>query len=70
MKFFRWFRKSKTVMFNSVLLTALPVFEAIREFMPELQSYLPDSIYKIMGLIVVVANIYLRTKTTKPLSEK
>lgn len=70
MKILRWIKKSKTMMFNSFLLTALPIFEAVREFMPELQSYLPESIYKIMGLVVVVGNIYLRTKTTKPLSEK
>lgn len=70
MKIFRWLKKSKTIMFNSALLIALPVFEAVHQFMPELQGYLPESIYKIVGLIVVVANIYLRTKTTKPLSEK
>ena len=70
MKAFRWLKKSKTIMFNSVLLVALPVFEVAHEFMPELQAYLPENIYKIVGVIVVVANIYLRTKTTKPLAEK
>lgn len=70
MKILRWLKKSKTIMFNSAMLIALPAFEAVHEFMPELQAYLPESIYKIVGLIVVLANIYLRTKTTKPLSEK
>lgn len=70
MKTLRGVRKSLTIWFNSALLAALPVFELAHSYLPELQSYLPDNVYRIMGIITVAGNIALRFKTTKPLSEK
>lgn len=63
-------RKSVVIWFNSSLLAALPVFEALHDALPELQQFLPDNIYKWAGLVVVVVNIILRFKTDKPLEEK
>ena len=63
-------RKSLTIWFNSLLLAGLPVFELAHDYLPELQSYLPDNVYKWMGIIVVVGNIALRFRTTKPLKDK
>ena len=66
----RGVRKSLTIWFNTLLLAALPVFEIAHSYLPELQTYLPDNVYKWMGIIVVVGNIALRFRTTKPLKEK
>lgn len=66
----RGVKKSLTIWFNGLLLAALPVFELTHDYLPELQTYLPDNVYKWMGIIVVVGNIALRFRTTKPLKEK
>lgn len=70
MKTLKGMRKSLTIWFNSLLLAGLPAFELAHDYMPELQDYLPDNVYKWMGIVVVVGNIMLRVRTTKPLSEK
>lgn len=66
----RGVKRSLTIWFNALLLAALPVFEITHSYLPELQAYLPDNVYKWMGIFVVVGNIALRFKTTKPLKEK
>lgn len=62
--------KSKTVWFNSVMIFLWSLFEVTKEFLPELQQYLPENVYKWVGLIVVIINIYLRTKTVASLCKK
>ncbi len=62
--------KSLTIWFNSLLLLALPVAEYASSSLPQLQQYLGVETYKLVGLIVVTANILLRFKTKAPLSEK
>lgn len=72
--------KSKTMWFNSLLLCMLPVFELLKEslnvfdyvhtYMPELQAYLPDNVYKVMGIIVVIGNVILRMATKTSLEDK
>jgi hypothetical protein len=37
---------------------------------PELQSYLPDNVYKWVGIAVVVLNLALRFKTNSDLAAK
>lgn len=67
-------RRSLTVWFNGLLLTALPYAEDIigfiRQALPELQAYLPDNWYKVMGVVVVVVNLLLRLKTKAALADK
>jgi hypothetical protein len=70
MKTLKGMHKSLTIWFNTLLLAGLPAFELMHDYMPELQSYLPDNVYKWMGIVVVVGNIALRMRTTKPLAEK
>lgn len=62
--------RSATVWFNSTLLAMLPLFEAVKSSVPELQSYLPDSAYKWVGLAVVVGNLLLRFKTNTDLAHR
>lgn len=66
--------RSMTMWFNGLLLAAWPFAEQIvggmREYMPELQPYLPADVFKWVGLAVVVLNIALRVRTTRALDEK
>lgn len=63
-------RRSLTVWFNAVMLAALPVVEIAKDALPELQQYLTPTVYKYVGLAVVVVNIGLRFRTSKPLEAK
>lgn len=62
--------KSATVWFNTVVLAAIPALEYAKEVLPDIQLYLGADSYKLAGLVILIANIALRFKTTKPLAEK
>lgn len=62
--------RSFTVWFNGMLLLGLPVFEALKQSLPDLQTYLPDNVYKTVGVVVVLGNIALRFRTTTDLAAK
>lgn len=62
--------RSRTIWFNAFLLTLLPLFEMISGAMPQLHEYLPDNVYKAVGVITVAGNIVLRFLTSKPLEAK
>lgn len=73
--------RSKTVWVNSIFLTLLPfadqlvvaiapVLQDLSASLPELQPYLPDNIYKFVGICMVCVNIFLRFKTRLPLDAK
>lgn len=67
-------RKSFTLWFNGLLLSASPfLFDGLAYAaaeLPKLQEYMPENHYKTMMLLVVGGNIALRFKTTKALAEK
>lgn len=62
--------RSFTIWFNALLLAALPLYEAAKESLPDLQGYLPPDLYKWVGVAVVVGNILLRFKTRTDLAHK
>ena len=62
--------KSVTMWFNGILLALLPTFEMAADAVPQLHDYLPDNVYKTMGLIAIGGNILLRFKTSQPLKDK
>jgi hypothetical protein len=62
--------KSWTVWFNGLLLASLPLFEMTLAVIPQLQEFLPENVYKIVGLIAVVGNILLRFKTNTAIKDK
>jgi hypothetical protein len=73
MKKLKGMHKSLTIWFNTICIAALPVFEYAHDNLDEIKQYLPDradSTYKYVGLFVVVINMALRFRTTKPLAEK
>ena len=61
---------SLTIKFNAFLLAAFPVIEYAKEALPALQEFMTPDVYKVVGLIVVVANVLLRFKTTESLAQK
>lgn len=70
--------KSVTVWVNGLFLAAAPFADQIitaamtgvRDYLPELQPYLPDNIYKAAGIAVVAFNIWQRARTSMSLAEK
>ena len=62
--------KSVVIWFNGLALSFLSLFELFHDSLPELSQYVPDNIYKKVGLAIVVGNLALRFKTSKPLQEK
>lgn len=62
--------KSLTIWLNGVLLAMFPMIDPIKESLPQLGQYMTPTMFKWLGLSVVVMNIALRFKTTKSLGEK
>lgn len=62
--------RSLTVWFNTLLLMALPFSADLIAQLPMLQQFLPETIYKSVGAIVVVVNLMLRFRTKAPLELK
>jgi len=67
-------RRSATIRFNALCETlnellpfALPF--AVEHF-PELQGYMPSTIFTNVMRVILIANILYRFKTSKPLEEK
>lgn len=63
-------RKSVTVWFNGVVAVVMTSLPMLQESIPQLQAYIAQDIFKYMMGVVIVANILLRFKTTKSLSDK
>ena len=62
--------RSFTIWINMCFIAVLPLYESVRDAVPELRQYMPDNSYKWVGLAVVVINIGLRFKTNCDLSSK
>lgn len=63
-------KKSWTIWFNSLVLAAIPLVDYVHSNFQELQPYMSESTFKVVGIVVVVANIALRFKTVKSLGDK
>ena len=62
--------RSRTIWFNAGLLAMLPLFDMINAALPQLHEFLPDNVYKAVGMATVLANILLRFFTSTPLENK
>jgi len=62
--------RSKTIWFNGILLAALPLFELALQVLPQVREFVPDDVYRMIGLVAVVGNAALRFMTTQPLEAK
>lgn len=62
--------KSLTIWFNSLVLSFITAVPMLQEVLPQIQDYLHQDIYKLAATVLVVGNIILRFRTSKPLAEK
>lgn len=70
MKWIKGSFKSVVIWFNGVMLALLPIFEYAKDSLPQLQELLGPDLYRTVGLFVVIGNIFLRYRTSKPINEK
>ena len=62
--------RSWTIWINSVVAVIILALHDLQETFPQLQSYLPEHIYKYAMLVIIAANIALRFKTVQDLALK
>lgn len=61
---------SLTIWFNGVMASLLVAMPFLQDNIPQLETYLEGQVYKFLMGFVVVANMLLRFKTSKPLEAK
>lgn len=62
--------RSKTIWFNASLVALIPLFDVFVNLLPQIREFLPDDVYKLVGLIAIVGNTFLRFLTSQPLEAK
>lgn len=66
----RGLKKSATIWFNSVFASVVLALPLLQDTFTQLQPYLPDNIYKVLAVVVIVGNLLLRFKTVSDLADK
>ena len=66
--------KSLTMWFNGLFLAAFPfaneIVSGVQENLPQMGQYIPENIFKTVGMVVVAFNILLRVRTKDSLADK
>lgn len=62
--------RSRTVWFNAVVGSATAALPMLETALPGLREHLPQQIYSVALLVIVVGNIVLRAVTTTALEDK
>jgi cytochrome b561 len=62
--------KSMTIWFNTLMGMAVVALPVAQEQLPQLQDYLPASLYHYGMGALILGNIILRFKTTSALADK
>lgn len=63
-------KKSLTAWFNAAFASIVLALPMLQDTFPQLQAYLPDNVYKVMIVIVIVGNFLIRFKTKQDLADK
>lgn len=66
----RGLKRSLTAKFNAIFASVIIALPMLQDVFPQMQAYLPDNIYKVIAVIVIVGNFLIRFKTTKDLADK
>jgi hypothetical protein len=61
---------SMTIWVNGIALTVISILPLAQDYAPQLQAYISPDLYKQMMLVLVIANILLRFKTSTALRDK
>ena len=62
--------RSWTIWLNSLMAITMLSLPDLQQSFPQLQTYLPEHIYKYAMLVIISANIILRFKTVQDLAVK
>ena len=66
--------KSVTIWVNGVFLTVFSfsdqIMQGMHDSLPDLSQYLPANVFKVVGIAVVLFNLYQRTRTKQSLADK
>lgn len=62
--------KSLTIWFNSIIASTLVGLPLAQDTFPQLQPYIPANAYKYGMAALIIGNILLRFRTSKPLGGK
>lgn len=62
--------KSWTIWLNALALGILPFLPDLANSLPQLEPYLPQNLYKWVMVLVLVANIGMRFRTSTALQNK
>ena len=71
-KLFAKIKANPILWFNGMLIGMLPVFEIMLTVLPQIHEYVPESTYKMMGLIAAIGNAVigqLKAQGTEPEAE-
>lgn len=66
----RGMRRSATIWFNLIFGAFMSNFDTIRQSLPEIQPYLPASLFGKLMVVAFIVNIALRFKTNSSLADK
>jgi len=61
---------SLTIWVNGISLTVISFLPMAQDYAPQIQEYISPSLYKQMMVVLVIANILLRFKTSSALRDK
>lgn len=65
---------SVTMWVNGIFLAIFPfadqIMQGMHDSLPDLSQYLPVNVFKVVGVAVVLFNLYQRTRTKQSLADK
>ena len=66
--------RSMTIWVNSIFALILAngqqINDGLHSAMPDLSQYLPSNIFKVIGVLLIIFNLWQRTRTTQSLADK
>lgn len=58
------------LIFAGVISNADSIVSGLHSALPDLSQYLPTNIFKVIGVLLIVFNLYQRTRTNQSLADK
>ena len=58
------------LIFAGIISNADSIVSGLHSALPDLSQYLPTNIFKVIGVLLIVFNLYQRTRTKESLADK
>ena len=58
------------LIFAGIISNADSIVSGLHSALPDLSQYLPTNIFKVIGVLLIVFNLYQRTRTNQSLADK